>query len=121
MAAISVLLAINFQRGGRHDYATGFYWSLGNILLSAGAVIGNFGSLTGGWLAIPYLFVISSVAYFGTLGVLVTYRYPKNVRCFRCQYVSFPHETDDERSPYDDAEWQAFRKLDAECRKQRLK
>ena len=114
---ISTLLAFNFQAHGRHGYKTGFYWSLGNLAISLGAVVGEFGTVIGGWWAVPYFFTLSSVAYFATLGALVTFNFPKKVKCFRCQYVDFPHETDDELSRHEESEWRAFRSMDAETKK----
>ncbi|MEQ8410056.1 MAG: hypothetical protein RIB52_00735 [Erythrobacter sp.] len=119
VVGISVLLAFNFHAGGRHAYRTGFYWSFGNLALSVAVVAGNFGTLVGGWWAIPYLFGLSSVAYFTTLGALVTFKSPKNVECFRCLYVDIPRETDEDFTPYSESEWRAFRSLDFETKKAR--
>lgn len=117
--AISALYAFIFHRQGRYSFATGFYWSLSHLAFSAFIALGNYGNLIGGWWAFPFFFVLSSVTYFATLGALVTFKYPKNVRCFRCEYVQFPYETDESESPFDEAEWKAFRSLDLEKKKLR--
>lgn len=121
MVGISVLLALNFHKNGWLEYKTGFYWSLGNLAISIGAVVGNYGTLIGGWWAVPYFFVLSSVAYFAALGVLVAFKRPKNVKCWRCQYVEQPNETGDSLTPYDEAAWKAFRSLNAQIERGREK
>ena len=119
VAAISILLALNFHKEGRHGFKTGFYISLGNLIISAGAVVGNFGTFIGGWLAVPYYLVLSSVCYFAAIGALETFKLPKNVKCFRCGYIGYPNQTESEKTPYSERELQAFRSLDSEIRQSR--
>lgn len=119
---ISVLLAFVFHRQGRHSYPIGLYWSCGNIVISLAGLASNGGFVIGGWWAVPYFLSISAVFYLATLGALVAFRDPKNVKCFRCEYVDWPSETEERRTPFDDAELSQFRKLhrDGERRRREL-
>ena len=116
---ISVLLAVIFHRQGRVFYKDGLYWSSGNILISLAGLASGSGYVVGGWWAVPYFLLLSAAVYFAALGALVTFRDPKLVKCFRCEYVDWPSDTDRERTPFNNGELGQFRKLHTESEHRR--
>jgi hypothetical protein len=120
-AAIGIagLLAATAFEQGHHWYKTGLCISLGNIAISLFALFGDGGELIGGWFAIPFFAVISITSYCAVLGLFVTFRRQKAVKCFRCQYVSWPSETDEEYTPFNELEWQQFRNLNGDALRNR--
>lgn len=111
---LSVALAESSFKNGRDDYRTGFYFCFGNILVSFLIYFMGSGAYT---LDFREVFLIVIGSFFAYIGVSATLRRPKNVRCFRCEYVGYPSETTALRTPHHEASWQAFRTLDAEAKR----
>ena len=111
VAGISAAFAANAFRVGRHGYRTHLYLALGNFGISLAAYVGN---TEGDWpsiLEIGYFLLITLGSFFLTIGILTIFREPKRVKCFRCEYVSTPHETDEPATGFDQAEWNEFRRM----------
>jgi len=108
---ISVILAANAFRVGRDSYQWHFYLTLGNFIISFAAYAANAEVGRPSLIAFGYFLLITAGAFFLTIGVLTVFRTPKRVKCLRCEYVSWPRETDDPRTPFDDAEHHQFRQL----------
>ncbi len=114
IAAISFVIAEWAFQQGRGLFRTGLAASSINLAISIGGLLAGDGWLAGGWLAVPYLFAISTLAYFVWLGACATFRPPKNVKCFRCNYVDWPCETNDPQTGHAETEWRQFQKLAAD-------
>jgi len=113
---ISACLAEGGFRQGQWDYRTGFYLSLGNLAISAGALFANGSPVKENWEEDLLVCLAAVGGYFFFLGLSVTFRRPKNVRCFRCNYVGLASETDEKLDDHREEEWHQFRNLDAEYR-----
>lgn len=113
---LSCMLAEGSFKNGRHAYRLGFYLSGGNLFISLFMFFSEGGVMGGGWREGAAMLITSSAAYFAYLGVSITFRSPRSVKCFRCQYVGYPSETEEIPTEYVKADWQAFRKLDAESK-----
>lgn len=113
---MGLMLAESSFRNGRLGYRLGFYLCGGNLLISVLMYFSEGGMVGGGWAEAIVLFLASIVAYLAYLGVSDTFRRPKNVRFFRCQYVGYRAETDEVRTPHVEKLWVEFRKLDAQSK-----
>lgn len=114
---LSGLLAEGAFQKGRLGYKTFFFFCGGNLLISLAAFSSGGGAIGGGWIEVFGIFIVSCAAYFAYLGFSVTFRHPKNVKCFRCHYVSYPSETDEPLSKHNEQTWREFRRLNAEAEK----
>lgn len=111
VVGLSVMIAANAFKQGRAAYRDHFYLTAGNFVISVLAYIANTDS---GWptlIEVGYFGLLAIGAYFLTLGVWEVFGTPKKVECFRCQYVDWPKETDEPRTPFDKRELDDFRKL----------
>jgi hypothetical protein len=114
---LSLILAENSFKNGRDGYRFGFYLCGGNLFILFAMYFSEGGVIGGGWLEAMIILFTSIFAYFSYLGASTTFRTPKNVKCFRCQYVGYPSETDEVRTRHDEKLWSEFRNLDARSKR----
>lgn len=117
--AISSLLAWTAFENGRHAYRPHLWFCGGNLIISLAVFWSEGGWVPGGWWGAIYFLGISVISYFAVIGALTIFRLPKRVKCFRCEYVDWPHETKDARTPYDEAEWRNFRRMHTDGERRR--
>lgn len=113
---VSACLAEGSFRQGQWAYKTGFYLSLANLVLSFGALFVSGGPVTENWEEDLGVCIAAVGGYFLFLGLFVSFRRAKNVKCFRCNYVGLASETDESFDGHREAEWRSFQNLDAEYR-----
>lgn len=115
--AVGTVAAEVAFRLGRSSYRTVVLWCAVYILISLGQAAASDIPPDVDFLLYTVLgLAFAWGAYFLALGLFVTFRAPKRVKCLRCEWVGYPWETDEPATVCSEEERKRFRHLHYECR-----